>query len=609
MRRFPAIVAFTAAATACALLAAMPSVAAPVDPDTSKVVVAPKFSSSPVIPSANEAMLRPYSGLGTWADVYDWSRQYGGAKLGISDIDAMAKAGVQTLFIQTTKYGSTGNVLEPARLKALIRRAHNRGMSVVAWYLPSFVNEKRDFFKMNAMLTLGIDGITVDIESTANKNVPSRNAALIRLLKRLDVAIRRSGQPIAVGAATYTPHTLDHSVRMWPNFPWEQMSPYVHVWMPMSYWSQFLHGKSGMGNATTFTADTINRLRAHLGAQARIHLIGGSGMDPNQVSRMINQIRSVANPPLGGSLYDWRVTSETSRRLMRPLSQLRTTAVLLTRGVASSGNATATRTSVNSAKVTWWSPDGSTVHSLDTGGVLASDPSLALAENGTTFMVSAQVSKIPNRDDWRTQFPGYMRMSANGLTGAWREIPSASAGCVPSVARISGKRFMAVCLGANGAVTFAYLPDSSVKWSHWFTLAGVPSIPTGTVIAAAGIGSTAAISWVDGSGHVQIATWTVGQKQAAVVAVSGPRSGPMLSSTSVSRLNTVSPNAMTLTFTGPAGVYRVAISFDSGVTIGQPDAPSAPGVRTTVPAALEFNDGGWAFADVVTSRLRFIPTP
>jgi len=66
---------------------------------------------------------------------------------------------------------------------------------------------------------------------------------------------------------------------------------------------------------------------------------------------------------------------------------------------------------------------------------------------------------------------------------------------------------------------------------------------------------------------------------------------------------------MTLTFTGPAGVYRVAISFDSGVTIGQPDAPSAPGVRTTVPAALEFNDGGWAFADVVTSRLRFIPTP
>ncbi|NBU31435.1 MAG: hypothetical protein EBS41_08075, partial [Actinobacteria bacterium] len=206
MRRFPAIVAVTAAATACALLAAMPSVAAPVDPDTSKVVVAPKFSSSPVIPSANEAMLRPYSGLGTWADVYDWSRQYGGAKLGISDIDAMAKAGVQTLFIQTTKYGSTGNVLEPARLKALIRRAHNRGMSVVAWYLPSFVNEKRDFFKMNAMLTLGIDGITVDIESTANKNVPSRNAALIRLLKRLDVAIRRSGQPIAVGAATYTPH-------------------------------------------------------------------------------------------------------------------------------------------------------------------------------------------------------------------------------------------------------------------------------------------------------------------------------------------------------------------------------------------------------------------
>src|SRR5437899_299375 len=49
-------------------------------------------------PPATPAGLAPYVGLGTWSDVYDWSRSYTNNQpaTGPDDVERMAAAGVQT---------------------------------------------------------------------------------------------------------------------------------------------------------------------------------------------------------------------------------------------------------------------------------------------------------------------------------------------------------------------------------------------------------------------------------------------------------------------------------------------------------------------------------
>ena len=61
------------------------------------------------------------------------------------DVDAMAEAGVQTLYIQTAHTRSaTPGVMEPERLAPIIQRAHDHRMHVVAWYLPTFEDVDAD---------------------------------------------------------------------------------------------------------------------------------------------------------------------------------------------------------------------------------------------------------------------------------------------------------------------------------------------------------------------------------------------------------------------------------------------------------------------------------
>src|SRR4051794_36349631 len=48
----------------------------------------------------------PYTGLGTWIDVYDWSATYtnDNPQISLADIDRMAGLGVQTLYVQPVRW-------------------------------------------------------------------------------------------------------------------------------------------------------------------------------------------------------------------------------------------------------------------------------------------------------------------------------------------------------------------------------------------------------------------------------------------------------------------------------------------------------------------------
>jgi len=250
-----------------------------------------------------------YRGLGTWVDVYDWSVTFSKQDpppIGVAEVDAMAGAGVQTLFIQTAKWDAPGDVLEPERLIPIVERARAHGLAVVGWYLPSLMDPPADLRKLLATAGLGLDGLAVDIESRKLADLAERNRRLIALSAEL----RRALPGKVIGAIPYPPVLLDVvNPNLWPSFPWRELAPHYDVWLPMNYQS-FRASASGYRDGYRYTAENIDRMRIHLGwLDAPVHPIGGIA-DQTGAGDVSGMIRAATERgALGGSLYDWRTTN------------------------------------------------------------------------------------------------------------------------------------------------------------------------------------------------------------------------------------------------------------------------------------------------------------
>ena len=250
-----------------------------------------------------------FRGFGGWIDVYDWSNEYTNNKpaVGPGDIDRMADYGVQTLYVQTAKQASPNEVVDIELLRPIIDRAHDRGMRVVAWYVPSLEDPARDLRRLLASASLGVEAIGVDIESRAVRDPAERNRRLVDL----SIALRQRlpGVPIA---AIPMPAVLMEVVNpnFWPGFPYREIAPAYDVWMPMNYWTSRTRA-SGYKDAYRYTAENIDRLRAQLGRpDAPVHIIGGIG-DESSTADIDNMYRAAAERgALGGSIYDYRTTHD-----------------------------------------------------------------------------------------------------------------------------------------------------------------------------------------------------------------------------------------------------------------------------------------------------------
>ena len=105
--------------------------------------------------------VEPHTGLSAWVDVYDWTEELtqGAPAFGLEEVDAMADAGVQTLYLQTAHTRSSADtVIEEEQARRLIARADERGMHVVAWYLPTLVDVERDLARLEASAALPVGG-------------------------------------------------------------------------------------------------------------------------------------------------------------------------------------------------------------------------------------------------------------------------------------------------------------------------------------------------------------------------------------------------------------------------------------------------------------------
>jgi len=282
-------------------------------------VVVAAHSSGPGRP-AGAWTLRPYEGLGAWVDVYDWTDALTGGEptVGLAEIDAMADAGVQTLFLQTAHTRIEGAVAEPERLEAVIERAHDRGLHVVAWYLPTLVDVDEDLERLLASAALPVDGLGVDIESVELEDPAVRTERLLHLTRQLRDEL---GEDKAIAAITLTAVHLEVlNPAYWPGYPWAELGRAYDVIQPMAYWS-IRTGELRSGHR--YVAENLTRLRALVGDDVALHPVGGIADEVTEQDLDGMVEAALAAEVIGGSLYDWATAAPAHWERLAPLRTLR----------------------------------------------------------------------------------------------------------------------------------------------------------------------------------------------------------------------------------------------------------------------------------------------
>lgn len=278
------------------------------------------LTTGPAVAAPQSWTARPYEGLGAWVDTFDWSGSSPVFDLG--DVDALAARGVRTLYLQGAR--STGAVpLAATQQRALIDRAHERGMAVVSWFLPNHLDPAADLARGLALASqLPVDGLALDIESDAVTDVALRSARLVRLVAELDAAL-----PGPIGAIVPTPVGMEISWWYWPGFPWAEVGAHTDVWLPMAYWT-YRPVDSEWADPERYVSENVRRIRQLAGEPyASVHVVGDAGLrrpvGPAEIDAM--GLGASGEGAIGASVYD---AVATTAALWAPLGRMVFTGML-----------------------------------------------------------------------------------------------------------------------------------------------------------------------------------------------------------------------------------------------------------------------------------------
>ncbi|MFI5047483.1 MAG: hypothetical protein ACHQIG_10510 [Acidimicrobiia bacterium] len=278
-------------------------------------------------PAHADVKLDPYSGLGAWVDVFDYAPrlQTDGnvPRVGVDTIDDMARLGARTLYLQVANPDGapSDQLTDRTELRALLKRAHEEKLFVVAWFLPFVTDVAADdqFVREITRLRVtgrGFDAIALDIEDTrAVPDVAERNDRVVELARRARALMPVS---MALGGIVYPAVQLDVvNPILWPNFPYKRLAASVDVWMPMAYFT-YRDEASGYRDAFRYSKESITRLRDHLDDQdAKVHIVGGIA-DAVTAADLDGFLRATrATGAIGWSLYDYSTTFSTAWPTLR----------------------------------------------------------------------------------------------------------------------------------------------------------------------------------------------------------------------------------------------------------------------------------------------------
>lgn len=277
----------------------------------------PPTRSSPPVPD-----LMPYTGLGAWVDVYDYGQPEDPRPEAI--IDEMARRGVRTLYLQTSRWTSPSDMTYPQAVGPMLDLAHSRGLKVVGWYLLGLGNIERDVRRSRAVLDFvspsggRFNGFAADIEEHAEvRNDRSQfNAGIVRYSEQLRAAVPPD---TVLGAIVPDAKNNERAPAHWDGFPWPEIGRYYDVIMPMAYWSvtkskNLDRCRSTQMDAAAYMREVIEKTERLMGVGKPFHPAGGIADcgTPEEVSGYVNALRE--RGCLGGSLYDFMTTNAHPQR-------------------------------------------------------------------------------------------------------------------------------------------------------------------------------------------------------------------------------------------------------------------------------------------------------
>ena len=274
------------------------------------VLLAPTAGASTRSPD-----LRPYAGLGTWIDYHASKSIWGRPERAVA---AMARNGARTLYLQTGNYRQNVDVIRRRAQGRFIDAAHAAGLRVVAWYLPSFANLRRDERRALAAIRFEsasgehFDSFALDIEATVVRGLPLRNRRLLELSTRLRSDV---GPDYPLGAITPSP--VGMSPYYWPHIPYRALGRSYDVFLPMAY--STMKGIRGNRATRAYLSATIAAVRTGTGnPDVPIHLIGGLSATMG-ATETAGFMRAVAESnPLGYSLYSFPSTDRATWTALTP---------------------------------------------------------------------------------------------------------------------------------------------------------------------------------------------------------------------------------------------------------------------------------------------------
>ena len=257
--------------------------------------------------------LAAFRGLATWIDLYDRALEPE------HQVALAAAGGVQTIFAQAS-FTRTDGVGQPDRLARLIETAHDHGLQVMVWTLPSLVSVHDDHVRAHQAATFTTprgdrpDALGIDIEVTTVADHAERNRRLLELL----TVVRRDLPDVPLAAIPYPPLQLERNTSLWPAFPWPEVASLVDVVIPMSYSS--FRG-TGPDVTVVWNRDNVVRVRQQTGDPGvAVHLAGGIADDlphPEAFTQAVLEAGAI-----GGSLYDLHTTPPEVWPHLAPLRDL-----------------------------------------------------------------------------------------------------------------------------------------------------------------------------------------------------------------------------------------------------------------------------------------------
>lgn len=250
-----------------------------------------------------------YTGLGTWIDVFEvdaWANPE-------ATVAAMAERNIETIYLQSSNYSRQGGIEFPEETARFLDAAHERGIHVVAWYLPGLEDVQADLdasleaIEFTSDAGEGFDSFALDIESLEVKDPVERTEALLRLSRQLRDEV---GEDYPLGAITPNPMRLANEASYWPAFPYAELSRLNDVLLPMNYFGAVSEAANKSG-AFGYSMDGTRLIRK--GADrpgVPIHQIGGLAEDIT-APELQGFLKAVERgDAIGYSLYNWTTTGD-----------------------------------------------------------------------------------------------------------------------------------------------------------------------------------------------------------------------------------------------------------------------------------------------------------